>query len=917
MSILCSMVGASFTVAAVAQVLRARRDFYRSGNTVISTAQSKFGGSSIYFDGTDDWLETKYGIELTGDFTLEGWVYLPNVSGIKSFMTIGTENTGRVDFMIENAALKYDIYAATFATSSGSISTNTWTHIAYVRSGSTLTFYIGGTSQGTGTASGTIGRTDQIRIGQHTGTSEDFSGYIDELRLSNSARYTANFTPSTSPFVNDANTLLLMHGNGTNNSTFFEDDNGIRLQRDVVALGATAVSTTQSKFGGTSMSFGGASGANGKFAIVNQSFSDFYFGGGNTGDRTYECWVYLTAYTPSGTNNTGEGAFPILTLSRGNDGYCKWCFGINESGYLGVDYSASDGVWGGTSYANTSTTLALNTWHHIAMVWQDSGNVIGLYANGTRLVTQSGATEPAWGGSNQPSALFIGGFYWTPTGFIDEVRISNTARYTSNFTAPSAPFVNDSNTLLLVHADGTNSSTVFRDDNGAVGYTPKTLTAAGNAQTSTAQTKFGVTSGLFDGTGDYVNVGQPEYLNFGTGNWTIEGWYRASSTSGDHYMINFKAPTSGISGLFDISGGFGHWGINIYQGNWRAGAFNNKLVGGVGSGVNAGIDTTTWHHFALVRDSSTTLKYYIDGTQIGSTVTLSSSDNFNSTACYIGNYVYQSGGATGWNGYIDDLRISNTARYTGNFTAPTAAFTPDANTMLLCDFNGANTGTTFTDKCGRVQKGIQALGNAQIDTAQSKFGGSSALFDGTGDYLDVSPTTDLGFASSDWTIEFWFRPASVSIFQIIYDGRPVSTVGAYPCIYANGTTIYYNTANGTAISGGTLVLNTWTHITVSRSGTSTKMFQDGTQIGSTYTDSQSYLTASSVRLAAGQYTTSDYVNGHLDEIRISNSARYTANFTAPTAAFQNDANTLLLIHADGTDASTVFIDDNGIAPYTP
>jgi hypothetical protein len=58
-------------------------------------------------------------------------------------------------------------------------------------------------------------------------------------------------------------------------------------------------------------------------------------------------------------------------------------------------------------------------------------------------------------------------------------------------------------------------------------------------------------------------------------------------------------------------------------------------------------------------------------------------------------------------------------------------------------------------------------------------------------------------------------------------------------------------------------------------------------------------------------------NGYLDEVRISNIARYTAAFTPSTTPFQSDANTVLLLHMDGTNASTVFTDDNGIAPYTP
>jgi hypothetical protein len=263
------------------------------------------------------------------------------------------------------------------------------------------------------------------------------------------------------------------------------------------------------------------------------------------------------------------------------------------------------------------------------------------FLNGTQINTASctGWVIPAQTAGATLSA--VPASYWY--GWMDEIRISNVARYTAAFSPSTTAFTEDSNTLLLIHADGANASTTFLD---SAGRQQIGVQAIGNAQISTAQSKFAGASALFDGTGDYLSIGNAESFNFGTANWTIEGWYRASVTSNDHYIINLKSPTSGIAGLFDTGGGFGHWGINIYQGNWRAGAFNNKLVGGVGSGVNTGIDTTTWHHFALVRDSSTTLKYYIDGTQIGSTVTLASTDNFNSTSAIIGSYINDPTGAS-------------------------------------------------------------------------------------------------------------------------------------------------------------------------------------------------------------------------------------------------------------------------------
>lgn len=230
-------------------------------------------------------------------------------------------------------------------------------------------------------------------------------------------------------------------------------------------------------------------------------------------------------------------------------------------------------------------------------------------------------------------------------------------------------------------------------------------------------------------------------------------------------------------------------------------------------------------------------------------------------------------------------------------------------TGILCALPGI---VKSAAAAGRTAKTITAVGNAQVDTAQSKFGGASALFDGTGDRLTVTSDADFAFAG-DFTIEFWIRftARTHGTNYTIFDGR-LSTDGSVvkPTIYHIDSSFRFFVNGADRITSSTLTITNgvWYHVAVSRSGTSTKLFWNGTQEGSTYTDSNSYVqTAFSI----GDYAGTGYgLNGHMDEIRISKTARYTSNFTPSTAAFTNDSNTVLLLHCDGTDASTTFTDDN-------
>jgi hypothetical protein len=208
------------------------------------------------------------------------------------------------------------------------------------------------------------------------------------------------------------------------------------------------------------------------------------------------------------------------------------------------------------------------------------------------------------------------------------------------------PYYN--NVSLLLHGDGTNGSTTIVDSSPL----PKTVTAVGDAQISTAQSKFGGASLLFDGVGDYLTTSASESLNFGTQDFTIELWHRFNNTSADRGFLGNTA-TGGLDLAWRTTTGLNVGRINI--------AFDASFAWSPSINV--------WYHIAISRSGSN-LRAFIDGSQIGATAT--STQNYNASACLIGTSTTS---ARNSNGYIDDLRITKgVARYTANFTRPTAPF---------------------------------------------------------------------------------------------------------------------------------------------------------------------------------------------------------------------------------------------------
>ena len=228
-------------------------------------------------------------------------------------------------------------------------------------------------------------------------------------------------------------------------------------------------------------------------------------------------------------------------------------------------------------------------------------------------------------------------------------------------------------------------------------------------------------------------------------------------------------------------------------------------------------------------------------------------------------------------------------------TDPAAASDPSfADVGLLLHMDGSNGSTTFTDSSSNNVV-VTANGDAQISTAQSKFGGSSGYFDGS-DHLSINGTTYPIDLSGDFTIEFFVRHTNASGNQKYIDTRSASVVIADALLIDLSTNfrLFIDGSDRLLGNAGAPSVNTWYHIAIVRSGTSIKYFLGGTEeLDYTQSTPKDYtLDYAWVIAVNGTTLNQQYLSGYLDELRITSTARYTSNFTPPTAAFLDNGPTL-------------------------
>lgn len=212
-----------------------------------------------------------------------------------------------------------------------------------------------------------------------------------------------------------------------------------------------------------------------------------------------------------------------------------------------------------------------------------------------------------------------------------------------------------------------------------------------------------------------------------------------------------------------------------------------------------------------------------------------------------------------------------------------------ANVVLLLHGEGADASTTFTDSSGSAHT-MTTVGNAQIDTAQFKYGTSSILLDGTGDYLTTPDNADWDLGAGNFTIELWVRYNAVDTTDLYVAQWGGTSAWAF---YRETGSLYFRFFDtGAALNdtsyAWTPSTNTWYHVCAMRTGDVFSIFIDGVNVA-TQTYAKTIRNGSNV-LAVGSLTPGGFggydLNGWIDDLRITKGvARYSdSGFTPPTAA---------------------------------
>jgi hypothetical protein len=873
-----------------------------NGDSKSSTTQTKFNTTSMFFDGTGDYLAINNSTNFafgTNNFTIECWLYQTSRATTYQglFSTTGNSGSSWTDYngaiciachssSSDNMFLGYNNGGAVIS-SGVPFSLNTWTHFAFVRSGTSFILYKDGINSTSLTLPSNFSFTsDGVNVigKQDIRNNYYFTGYIDDFRVTKGiARYTANFTPSPFPpssALMPVSSLSQADPYFSSVSLLLSGDSFTDLSSSpntITNNNSITVNTTTKKYGTGSIYFNGTN-----QSLTFASSSTFAFG---TSNFTIECWYY-----PVSRSSTWP------TIWGNPETYPTNCFAMNDR--HNQHQSVFAVTIGNYQPANEvaiigSITVVDKTWYHLAVV--RNGTSIKMYVNGVLdgSITYSGSVD-----NNSAEAWFIGGAAsaWT-NSYIDDFRITKgVARYTTNFTPPVAPLPTASSiaalsidpaypavSLLLtgdtldVDANRANVSLMLTGDD-FIDWSNQHNAITNNSVTlTTSNKKFNSSAYSFSGS-NYLSYYQSgatpapiSFVNDTSTNGTIECWIYPTSVASDNSAPYYATPIVALGSTYFSFAISNAYKLRYYWWTGSASSFDSTGT----------VSLNTWTHVAIVKSGST-VTFYINGVASGSGTNsaIAWSSGAGGEYLYVG-FTAGSGTSRYFNGQIADLRITNGIART--ITVPTAALPSyrivDKSTAALA---------------------ITPYGNVQLSTTQKKYGTTSLYFDGTGDYITLPASAGLDFGTGDLTIELWFywAGASWSTNNDLIGSLGYYTVGKngnWMFNVRNSTAIAFAIYNGQSDTSGsawdytvpTISVQAWHHVALVRSNGLFSVYLDGVKSVTTVANASAMSDggASGIKIGGLTYPSNTYWNGYIADFRFTKGvARYTTHFVPPTAA---------------------------------
>jgi hypothetical protein len=436
---------------------------------------------------------------------------------------------------------------------------------------------------------------------------------------------------------------------------------------------------------------------------------------------------------------------------------------------------------------------------------------------------------------------------------------------------------------MLLHGNGTNGAqnNTFLDSS----TNNFTITRNGNTTqgTFTPYISTGYWSNYFSSNSGLTAPNNSAFKP-ATNDFTVECWVFQTS-SGTEQAIYGDSNASTDGGTFDFninSTGF------LKSDYWTSNTAVTTRTSTLSPTVNQ------WNHVVLSR-TGTTMYLGLNGV-LQSFTAPSSYQSPATTYPTVGRLGAYTAGI-GFIGYISNFRyINGTNLYSGStYTVPTTPLTAVTNTVLLTSQsnrfidNSTNAFALTVNGSPNVQD-FQPF--APTTAYSTSVIGGSGYFDGSGDYLSLADNAALQWSTGDFCVEAWIYPSSVSGSKAIVC-KGTNNTGTFDLgLYGAKIELYTNAL--VFSSSASLSANTWTHVAVTRSGTTLRCFINGA-LDTTVTSSYNFNNAGTFYVGVYGSASVNYFNGYMSDVRcVKGSAVYTSAFTPPTAPLTSITNTSLL-----------------------